>query len=358
MPIRIGLVLTFMGGVRPHIIWSSRHDLQSNRGQEPVWQHAPHLEASLLLLMSLARVVRRRRISFCCAWAASGFPFLFATAGLSPEGTRQRRCVGPEHWASRTSGARSAPERIHIRPPPSNYRDCTCALPRCQDTEEAGSGGEGPDDGDDDGSLAALEAAWAGVDGAADFDSDNDSGIADAFEECSGSSSSKSDGDDSGGDGDAVDALFADGPGGADEALVAAPPSPQQPGAPPQPAQQALPANIVEVSGGNIRFFASNLHFQAKCNAPGHGARCTKTRTSVAGRKQGQGRPLGFLAAWLARGPTCATAPEHAALAEIDVAERKAHRASLRARPEADFLRACERAPKLGEESEPERVAA
>lgn len=69
------------------------------------------------------------------------------------------------------------------------------------------------------------------------------------------------------------------------------------------------------VPGGSISYYTSKGAFQAVCDAPGHG-RCVLTRTAkakkigLAGEDLG-GRPVGFLAAWLARGVHCSTKEEH-----------------------------------------------
>lgn len=51
---------------------------------------------------------------------------------------------------------------------------------------------------------------------------------------------------------------------------------------------------------GKITFYAKNTNFEAKCDCAAHRPRCTKTRTKKRDdRRPEQGRPLGYLVAWL-----------------------------------------------------------
>ena len=97
---------------------------------------------------------------------------------------------------------------------------------------------------------------------------------------------------------------------------------------------------VVFVPGGDRSMICT-----ADCNSPGHG-RCIKTKTMKAparltDRNRGQGRPVGYLAAWLAKGVTCGTKAEHwSADNEPNLDERVAARESLKAdeSPDAALL--------------------
>ena len=67
------------------------------------------------------------------------------------------------------------------------------------------------------------------------------------------------------------------------------------------------------------------LHMYAVCSMREHGC-CMKTRTCQAGHRPGQGRPAGFLGAWLKAGAACATREEHMNVA-VTREQRKAARA-------------------------------
>ena len=88
-------------------------------------------------------------------------------------------------------------------------------------------------------------------------------------------------------------------------------------------------------------------------------ANCTKTKTlnattSTSSRRQGQGRVLGFLAAWALDGHRFASKQEHMQTCNPSFESRKAARTRLHEEPNADAFFALER-PKLeGEDSEPE----
>ena len=55
--------------------------------------------------------------------------------------------------------------------------------------------------------------------------------------------------------------------------------------------------------GSKIVYYANTQQFEATCCCDGHGL-CRKTRTSRPGRRSAQGRPLGFLVAWLVKART------------------------------------------------------
>ena len=94
------------------------------------------------------------------------------------------------------------------------------------------------------------------------------------------------------------------------------------------------------------------LHMYAVCSVREHGA-CMKTRTCQSGHRPGQGRPAGFLGAWLKAGAACATREEHMAVA-VTLEQRKAARAELALAFRGADLLEYEAPKKDGEESEPE----
>ena len=84
-----------------------------------------------------------------------------------------------------------------------------------------------------------------------------------------------------------------------------------------------------------------------------------KARTCNPGRRAGQGRPLGFLRAWLARASShaCFDQLSHKDTGEASVfstEERRAARHSMDGLEGAEVLKRMERPPSEGEDSEPE----
>eukprot|EP00971_Amphidinium_carterae_P348227 6490393-Amphidinium_carterae.1 len=72
-----------------------------------------------------------------------------------------------------------------------------------------------------------------------------------------------------------------------------------------------LPAEaVVYIHGGVLTFYATSGVFHARCGVPGHG-RCILTRSGQPGRKPEQGRPCGFLCAWLQCGHKHSTKAGH-----------------------------------------------
>ena len=71
----------------------------------------------------------------------------------------------------------------------------------------------------------------------------------------------------------------------------------------------------LDVPGGAITWYMSSNLCYAYCDHEDHGGRnaCRKVRTMNPGRKMGQGKPLGFLLAWLWAGhePECRAAGIH-----------------------------------------------
>ena len=91
----------------------------------------------------------------------------------------------------------------------------------------------------------------------------------------------------------------------------------------------------------------------ATCRAPGHGS-CIKTKTAKPGPKIGQGRPLGYLAAWLKAGPSFvgSKADHMKYIPSFD--ERRAARRGVAHIPGVRTLFEAERVPEGDEGSEPD----
>lgn len=108
--------------------------------------------------------------------------------------------------------------------------------------------------------------------------------------------------------------------------------------------------------GGVLTFYESSGNFAATCDNPAHG-RCILTRTSKASERsnrRGQGRPLGYLAAWLATNDQD-TREEHRAFMPA-IEERRRLRQEYSASVAFKALESSERPPRAGEEEEPESV--
>lgn len=111
----------------------------------------------------------------------------------------------------------------------------------------------------------------------------------------------------------------------------------------------------VLVSTGCLKFNPSNMEFYAKCPCEGHG-RCIATRTVKSGRRPWQGRPLGFLSAWVSAASSCADKAAHMAFVPT-YEERRAARRDLHKQEQAGILarfEVLERERRPGEDSEPE----
>ena len=155
-------------------------------------------------------------------------------------------------------------------------------------------------------------------------------------------------------DGEARDAAQ---PAGAELAALADDPAPPAaPVAPPGRARSRGRATCtVEVAGGSLNFYASNQNFTAVCSNAFHGDQCVTTRRNTA-RAHCKGRPLGFLAAWLALGPFAETREEHMAQVPVvarDLDSRRGCRQLLQGSPEGRALLAYERQLQPGDAEEP-----
>lgn len=105
---------------------------------------------------------------------------------------------------------------------------------------------------------------------------------------------------------------------------------------------------------GAIRYLGdSKAALCAYC--PVHGFRCRKTRTVNAGNRRGQGRPLGYLAAWLMHARRFPDQTAHAMRdASFTLAERQEARARLHGTVGTASLFHKERPRAVDEASEPE----
>lgn len=113
-----------------------------------------------------------------------------------------------------------------------------------------------------------------------------------------------------------------------------------------------------DLEHGSIVWYGRKCDFYAYCDDPRHGGRktCRKVRTSLAGHKPGQGRPLGYLAGWLLLHDAAPDRSAHFNHQKPTLEQRKAGRELLRASAEGRALLEQE-APKHGEDSEPEVFA-
>ena len=138
-----------------------------------------------------------------------------------------------------------------------------------------------------------------------------------------------------------------------------APATPPAEGLAAEKKKKQAPMAVVFLPGGKLTYYYSekNAFCTAECSNPKHG-RCIKTRTmkepaTAAAKSKGQGRPVGHLAAWLAKGVDLDSkalhwADEH----QPSFAERVAARARVAGEGTADscFLLAGEAPPHDGEE--------
>ena len=104
-----------------------------------------------------------------------------------------------------------------------------------------------------------------------------------------------------------------------------------------------------------IKYNPATDNFYATCKNLHHG-RCVASRSAHEGRKPAQGRPLGFLAAWIAKGDSCSDQVQHKKL-QPSQADRLAARCDLAKPEQADLLPeflAKERPRRADEAEEPE----
>ena len=124
---------------------------------------------------------------------------------------------------------------------------------------------------------------------------------------------------------------------------------------------------VLEVPGGTIRFYKKTNNFTATC---ANHCKCVKTRQSGESKAASKtpsnlakGRPLGFLAAWLAFGQevSCDTKKKHwhppTIIKKCDLATRVVKRLELALLPGGDAMLAHERPTRAGEGDEPVGLA-
>ena len=116
-----------------------------------------------------------------------------------------------------------------------------------------------------------------------------------------------------------------------------------------------MPAvHFIEVEGGRIVYNAKKNDLIAECRSPGH-EKCRKHRTCKPGVREQQGRPIGFLAAWLKRRAGFHTHVTHLQVGWISKEDRDAARAAFEAMgPDALALLQYERPLRPGEGREPD----
>lgn len=116
-------------------------------------------------------------------------------------------------------------------------------------------------------------------------------------------------------------------------------------------------AAVCYVPGGTLAYYGSKRAFEAVCENPAHG-KCVATRTSTSKGTTADGfprsgRPVGFLAAWLARAEEAATKAEHWAMFDNPLEARAGLREQIARTEAGTALQRCERAPAAGEPLEP-----
>jgi hypothetical protein len=114
---------------------------------------------------------------------------------------------------------------------------------------------------------------------------------------------------------------------------------------------------------GQLVWDPAGKQLDAHCGTAAHNAghsRCHTDRALTTGRRKGQGRPIGFLVAWL-RCCGCPSKSDHQQL-KTDLGklnkihERRSARAWLHGRPGAAQVFGLERAVEAGENSEPDVI--
>ena len=127
--------------------------------------------------------------------------------------------------------------------------------------------------------------------------------------------------------------------------------------APPTVASRTATDITVVIPGGHITYYHTIHSFQATCNNQSHG-RCALRRQATAdgrgGTNQAAGRPLGYLAAWLAMGARCDSKDMHwDPLNQPSLTDRSHARAGLALQPAGLAILGKERPMREGETEEP-----
>lgn len=111
------------------------------------------------------------------------------------------------------------------------------------------------------------------------------------------------------------------------------------------------PDVIFSVPGGEIRYYSGIRRFAAWCHIEAHGRRCRREKVAYGGRHGAQGRPLGFLMAWLATGENYEGQAEHMGYEiAIGFEARRVGRATLADIGGSEMLFAHERPAREGED--------
>jgi len=116
--------------------------------------------------------------------------------------------------------------------------------------------------------------------------------------------------------------------------------------------------------GGLLAYFPASQNFVAMCLQDDHGndnerASCRRVRTAVPGRARGQGRPIGFLLAWLADSSHASRDSHVAHRGRYPLAQRRELRQAFINRssdPQIAGLLSRERPLRPGEPEEPDVI--
>ena len=117
---------------------------------------------------------------------------------------------------------------------------------------------------------------------------------------------------------------------------------------------------VIVLPEGKISFYDKNTQFEAICNAHGCKLKRTAKASEVHGR-EGQGRPVGLAAAWLAlaSAPAIQTKADHCCpffVMGITREQRRAGRDRVKAQPGSEDLLRFERSKTEEEDSEPDEL--
>ena len=107
----------------------------------------------------------------------------------------------------------------------------------------------------------------------------------------------------------------------------------------------------IEYRNGSIRYNYKTCNLVAHCSI--HPKNCRKTRTAKPGRNSGQGRPIGFLAAWLDAAEAHEDGRAHNSQCQPSLEDRQKARAHFKQLPGAANLLQFERQQEAGEPEEP-----
>lgn len=113
------------------------------------------------------------------------------------------------------------------------------------------------------------------------------------------------------------------------------------------------------VPGGMVAFYENKQVFQATCDNAAHGmCKLTRTCRGTASGSSRAGRPVAFLAAWLANGQTLATKEDHWRREVLDssLEQRRSLRERFKQSPDGLRLLSFERPAGPGEPEEPENL--